>query len=96
MGQLGSHWKEFYEIWYLSIFRKCVKKISNFNKIWQEKGSHWKEFYEIWYLSIFRKCAKKISNFNKIWQEKGYSTWKRAYVYDQILLDSSYNEKCFG
>jgi hypothetical protein len=25
--QLGSHWTEFLEIWYLSIFRKSVEKI---------------------------------------------------------------------
>jgi hypothetical protein len=35
--QLGSHWTEFHEIWYLSIFRKSVEKIqvslkSNKNK----------------------------------------------------------------
>jgi hypothetical protein len=27
MDQLGSYWKDFYEIWYLSIFRKAVKEI---------------------------------------------------------------------
>jgi hypothetical protein len=27
MEQLGSHWKDFQEIWYFSIFRKFVKKI---------------------------------------------------------------------
>ena len=27
MEQVGSHWKDFHEIWYLSIFRKFVKKI---------------------------------------------------------------------
>ena len=27
MQQLGSHWMDFYEIWYLSIFLKIVKKI---------------------------------------------------------------------
>jgi len=27
MEQLGSHWKHFHEIWYLSIFRKFVEKI---------------------------------------------------------------------
>ena len=25
--QLGSHWTEFHEIWYLSIFRKTIEKI---------------------------------------------------------------------
>jgi hypothetical protein len=27
MKQLGSHWADFHEIWYLSIFGKCVEKI---------------------------------------------------------------------
>jgi len=27
MQQLGSHWKDFREIWYLRIFRKPIKKI---------------------------------------------------------------------
>jgi len=27
MEQLGSHWKEFHKIWYLSIFRKLVENI---------------------------------------------------------------------
>jgi hypothetical protein len=27
MEQLGSHWTDFHEIWYLSIFQNSVKKI---------------------------------------------------------------------
>jgi len=27
MEQLGFHWTDFYEIWYLSIFSKSVEKI---------------------------------------------------------------------
>jgi len=27
MEQLGSHWTDFHDIWYLRIFRKCVVKI---------------------------------------------------------------------
>jgi hypothetical protein len=27
MEQLGSHWTDFHEIWYLGIFRKSVMKI---------------------------------------------------------------------
>jgi len=29
MEQLGSHWTDFHEIWYLRIFRKSVEKIQN-------------------------------------------------------------------
>jgi hypothetical protein len=28
MEQLGSHWMDFHEIWYLTIFRKSVEKVS--------------------------------------------------------------------
>jgi hypothetical protein len=33
--ELGSHWTDFYESWYLSSLRNCRKK-SNFVKIWRE------------------------------------------------------------
>jgi hypothetical protein len=36
MEKIDSHWMDFHEIWYLSIFPKHVKKI-NFLKIWQEE-----------------------------------------------------------
>jgi hypothetical protein len=35
--QLGCHWKDFYEIWYISIFSKIYRKYSRFIKIWQEQ-----------------------------------------------------------
>jgi hypothetical protein len=36
MAQLGSHWTDFYHIWYLGIFRKICRENSGFTKIWQE------------------------------------------------------------
>jgi hypothetical protein len=27
MQQVGSHWRDFHEIWYLSIFQKSVEKV---------------------------------------------------------------------
>jgi len=27
MDQLGSHWKDFHEIWYMKVFRKTIEKI---------------------------------------------------------------------
>ena len=38
MEQLGSLLTDFYEIWYLNIFRKNVRENLNFIKIWQEYG----------------------------------------------------------
>ena len=34
MEQLDSHWKDFHEIWYLTIFRKMCRENSRFIKIW--------------------------------------------------------------
>jgi len=39
MEQLGSYWTDFYEIWYLNIFRKYVAKIQESLKHDQKKGA---------------------------------------------------------
>jgi hypothetical protein len=36
MGQLGSHWTDFHESWYLRTFSKLILEDSSFVKIWQE------------------------------------------------------------
>jgi hypothetical protein len=38
MAQLGSHWMDFHEIWYLSVFRKYVEKIQVLLKSDKNKG----------------------------------------------------------
>jgi hypothetical protein len=38
MEQLGSHWTDFHEIWYLSIFRNSVEKIQVSLKSDKNKG----------------------------------------------------------
>jgi len=38
MEQLGSHWTDFHEIWYLCIFRKSVEKIQASSKSGKNKG----------------------------------------------------------
>jgi hypothetical protein len=38
MEQLGSHWTDFHEIWYLWIFRKSVEKIQDSLKSDKNKG----------------------------------------------------------
>jgi len=48
MEQLGSHWRDFYEIWYLSIFRKPVEKIHVLLKCDKNNGYFtWKPMYMI-------------------------------------------------
>jgi hypothetical protein len=66
----------------------------------EQLGSHWRilwnlivnGFYEIWYLSIFRKFVDKIQVSLKSDKNNGYFTWKPMYIYDNISLNSSYNE----
>ena len=51
MKQLGSHWKNFHGIWYLSIFRESVEKIPAVLK--PEKNNeyllHMQAYLHLWY-----------------------------------------------
>jgi hypothetical protein len=45
MQQLGSHWTDFHELWYLSVLRKCVDKIQVSMKPDNNKYLTWKPIY---------------------------------------------------
>jgi hypothetical protein len=46
MEQLGSHWRQFHETWYLTIFRKCVLKIQvSFRYDKNKRYFTWKPMY---------------------------------------------------
>jgi len=46
MIQLGSYWTDFREVWYLSVFRKSVKKIQFSLKSDKNNGYHtWRTIY---------------------------------------------------
>jgi hypothetical protein len=47
-------------------------------------------------MSIFQKYVKKIQVSLRSDKNNGYFTWRCMYVYDNILPNSSYNEKCFS
>jgi hypothetical protein len=57
--------------------------------------SHGIDFYEIWYLSFNLKYAEKIQVLLKCDKNNGHVTWRHFYSYDNILLNYSYNERCF-
>ena len=65
MKQLGSHWTDFHEILYTSIFRKPVEKNSSFTKIWQNSG------YLTWQLTYIDDNISPNSS-----QNEKYSTQK--------------------
>ena len=57
--------------------------------------SHWIDFYEIWYLRIFWKSVERIQVWLKSDKNNGQFTWRPMYSYDNIVLTSSQNKKCF-
>jgi len=46
-------------------------------------------------LSICRKSVETIQVSLRSDQNNGYFTWRTIYIYDHIVLNSAYNEKCF-
>ena len=61
----------------------------------KQLGSYWTDFDEIWHLSFFRKYIEKIQVLLKSEKKKGYFTGRSFQIYDNISLNSSYNEKYF-
>jgi hypothetical protein len=63
--ELGSHLKDFHEIWYLYIFRKVCREHSNFIKSWQE----WRILYmktDIFQILGWEKFQAKVLEKIKI------------------------------
>jgi Fe-S-cluster-containing hydrogenase component 2 len=60
----------------------------------QQLGYHWTEFDKVWHLRGFRKSVKKIQvllkscKHNSSWHEHSF------HIFDNISLNSSWNEKC--
>jgi hypothetical protein len=82
---------------FLGVFAKLLKVTISFvtSVDVEQLGSHWTDFHEILYLSIFQNSVKKIYVSLKTDKKNEYFIWRRKYIYDNILLDSSQNEKYF-
>jgi len=52
----------------------------------EQLDSHWTDSHEMWYLRIFLKSVEKNIT---------YFTWRPMYMYENIWLNSSQNEKYF-
>jgi hypothetical protein len=48
-----------------------------------------------WNLSIFRKSVEKSQESLKSDEINRYFAWRPTYIYDDVSLNSSWNEKCF-
>jgi hypothetical protein len=58
-------------------------------------GFHWTDFDETRCSNFYRKSVEKIQVSLKSDKNNGYFTWRRFDIFDDISLNSSYNEKCF-
>ena len=59
----------------------------------EQLGSYWTDFDEVWRCFFFRKYIDKIQVLLKSDKNNCYLTWRRFHIYDNISLNSSYNEK---
>ena len=50
--------------------------------------------FMVWYLSVFRKSVEKVQFSFKSDKNNRYFTWRPIYIFDNISLNSSQNEKC--
>jgi hypothetical protein len=75
--------------------QNCEKRLLALScpSVRKELGSHWKDFYEIWYMSVFRRFVEEIYVSLKSYKNNGYFTWRPTYIYYNISLYSSQNEK---
>jgi hypothetical protein len=68
MKQLGSHWTDFYEIWYMSIFRKSAERIQVSLKSDKNNGHFtWRHTYVFY--TILMNCSyneKSFGSFREI------------------------------
>ena len=54
LEHLGSHWTDFYDVWYLNIFEKSLRESSSFIIIWQKyQVLYVKTYVHLWYLGEF-------------------------------------------
>jgi len=61
----------------------------------EQFGFHWVDFNEIQYLRIFQKSVEKIYLYLKSDKDNRYCTRRPIYIFNNIFLNSSHNEKFF-
>jgi len=81
MEQLGSHWKNFHEISYLTIFRKSVQKVQISLKSYNNNGYFtWRPMYFTW-RPIYFTCRPIYFTWRPIYFtcRPIYFTWRPIY-----------------
>ena len=66
--QLGSHWSDFHEVWYLWFLLEVSRENRSFVKLITriQLGSHWPDFHEVWDLWIFLEVSRENRSFIKL------------------------------
>jgi hypothetical protein len=70
MEQLDPHAVDFHEIWYLIIFRKSVKKIAKFIKIWHE--------LRVFYMKTTIHFCSYLALFFLEWEMLLYKSFRKS------------------
>ena len=61
----------------------------------EQLDSHWTDFHEIWCAIISQKKSLEIIQVSsKSDKNNGYFTWRPIYIFNNISLNCSQNEKC--
>ena len=87
-GKQPQNYAEHSMFWML-FFKACLVSFKD------QLESKWMDFHEIWYLRIFQKPVEEIQVSLKSHKNNGHFTWSHMYIYGNILINSSLNEKCF-
>jgi hypothetical protein len=61
----------------------------------EQPGSHWTDFDKTWYLTLFKNLWRKSKFILKSDKNNGFFIWRRFDIYDNISLNSSYNNEYF-
>jgi hypothetical protein len=64
MGQLGSHWTDFHEIWYLHVFQKSVEKIRVSLKSDKNNSTLYEAFCIYTFVTVSRWILLRMRNFS--------------------------------
>jgi len=62
----------------------------------EQLSSHWTNFHEIVYFTFCRKSVRMIQVSLISGKNNRYFAWRPMYLYDDISLNTSWNEKYFG
>ena len=82
--ELGTHWTDFYEIWYLSIFRKFVENLQVWLKSDKSNG-----YFTRWLVHIYNIISLNSSYNEKFFRQKLYRKSKHTFLCSITFSESS-------